>query len=195
MTGILGKKIGMSRIINDNGQFVAVTYVQSLPNEILQVKTVETDGYSALLLGFDPYNKPTKTRKYKFRKEVQVEDSSSYKKGDFISLADLGDLDIVHITGITRGRGFQGTTKRYQASTLRKTHGTKYYRHGSTLTTAAGRGGGTKKGQRMPGHMGNEQQTLRYRKVVVVNTEKNIYAVKGSIPGAAQSYILLQKDS
>ena len=188
MTGILGKKIGMSRITVD-GNFVPVTYIEATPNEIVQVKTPEKDGYSALVLGFDAYARPTKNRKFKHVREVKVEDSSSYKVGDKVTLADLGEFAEGVITGVSKGKGFQGPVRRWNRRVARKSHGTKYIRHGSTMSSAIT--GRSKPGIKMAGHMGVDTVTLRNRKIVAVNTDKNVYAVKGAVPGAVNGLVVL----
>jgi len=191
MLGILGKKIGMSRIVLENGVFIPVTYVLAEGNEIIQIRTIEKDGYSALVLGFDAYAQPRKNKKYKFVKEVAVENTADYKVGDKISIADLGDLESVKITGISKGKGFQGGVRRWNFKVARKTHGTKDARHGSTMSSAIT--ARAKPGIKMPGRMGLDQVTLRDRKVVAIDKEKNIYGVKGAIPGTLGSYVVLQK--
>jgi large subunit ribosomal protein L3 len=190
MIGILGKKIGMSRILDDAGNFVPVTYVLCEANEILQVKTQEKDGYNALVLGFDAYAKPSKTRKYKYIKEIIVDDVSSFSVGQKLSAEDIKEVTKADITGTSKGKGFQGTVRRWNFSVARKTHGTKYIRHGSTMSSSIT--GRSKPGIKMPGHMGNAKVTLKNRTIVLVNTEKNVYAIKGAIPGASDSYIVLR---
>ncbi len=193
MLGILGKKIGMSRVINEEGHFVPVTYIQAEPNEVIQVKTLEKDGYNAVSLGVDAYARPRKNKKYKFVREVLVDDSSQYKVGQKISLTDLGEIERATITAYSKGRGFQGGVKRWSFNVARKSHGTKDPRHGSTMNNCIT--GRSKKGNKMPGRMGNAQITLRDRKIILINTEKNVYAVKGPIPGALNGFIVLKIDS
>ncbi len=189
MIGILWKKIGMSRIVQDD-KFIPVTYVLVPENEVLQVRTVEKDGYNALVLWTNAYAKPRKTKKYKFIKEVPVEDSSIYKVGQMLTVKDLWDVTVANITGTSKGRGFQGTVKRYNHHVIRKTHGTKYARHGSTMSSCIT--GRSKPGIKMPGRMGTDQVTLKSRKIVAINIEKNVYAVQGAIPGANDGLVILK---
>ena len=188
MTGILGKKLGMSRIVID-GAFVAVTYIHAEPNTVIQVKNPERDGYSAIVLGFDKYAKPSKNQIFKFTREIKVEDSSKFTVGQVISLADLPEFTKGHLTAISKGKGFQGPVKLWNRSPLRESHGSKYPRHGSTLTSA--RTGRSRKGLEMAARMGGEQITLKNRPIVAIYKEKNVFAVKGAIPGAADGFVVL----
>jgi large subunit ribosomal protein L3 len=190
MIGILGKKLGMSRIIDEKGNFVPVTYVQIMDNEVLQVKTVEKDGFSAIVLGFDAYKRQTKNKKYKHIKEIKVDDSSKYKLGQKINLNDLEDLKIADIVSFSKGKGFQGPVRRWNFKVARKTHGTKDARHGSTMSSSIT--GRSKPGIKMAGRMGGQKVTLKRRKIISVFAEKNIYAVKGPIPGANKGLVILK---
>jgi len=190
MTGILGKKIGMSRIIDENGNFVAVTYVNVTPNEVVQIKNIEKNGYNAIALGAIPYSRERKNRKYQYVKEFFVEDPSQYKLGQTLSLNDLGELKEVSITAFSKGKGFQGPVKRWNFRTARKTHGTKEGRHGSTMNSSIT--GRTKPGLKMAGRQGGQKTTLNKRKIVLVDLDKNIYAIKGAIPGAADGLVVLR---
>lgn len=192
MSGILGKKLGMSRIVSADGNFVPVTYVEVLPNEVVQIRTPERDGYSALVLGIDPYARPSKNTKFKFIKEVPMADVSAYKVGQTITLADLGTFEEGHVTAISKGKGFQGGVRRWNFTIARKTHGQKYCRHGSTMSTAKKGGSRSRPGIHMSGHMGCETVTLRNRKIVAVYADKGVYAVKGAVPGAADSFVTLK---
>lgn len=188
MTGILGKKIGMSRIIVD-GVFVPVTYVDVAPNTIIQIKTVERDGYTALVLGFDMYAKPSKNQVYKFTREIKVDDVSSFTVGQTLSLADLPEFTQGTITAISKGKGFQGPVKLWNHHPLRETHGSKYQRHGSSLTSA--RTGRSRKGLPMAARMGGEKITLKNRPIIAVMKDENVIAVKGAIPGSINAYVIV----
>ena len=191
MIGILGKKLGMSQIIQEDGKVVPVTYVHVLENEVLDIRTEEKNGYNALVLGIDPYNKPRKTKKYKHIKEVPIDNPSEIKLGQKITLKDLGECELVHITATSKGKGFQGPVRRWNRSIARKTHGTKFIRHGSTMSSSIT--GRSKPGIKMAGRMGTDKMTLRDRSVVEINQEKHIYAVKGGIPGAIHGLVILRK--
>lgn len=190
MLGIIGKKIGMSQVILEDGQILPVTFIATEPNDIVQVKTVDKDGYAAVVLGCDPYVNPSKNKKYKKMKEFRVEENAEFKKGDQIGAGVLKDLEAVTITAVSKGKGFQGNVKRHNFAIIRETHGTKYARHGSTGCRA--KPGRTKPGQKMPGHMGNEQVTLKNKKLILIDEVKNVIAVKGAVPGAANTYVYIK---
>lgn len=190
MTGILAKKIGMSRIMAENGNCVPVTYVQILENEIVQLKSEKKEGYSAITLGVDPYNKPSKNKKYKFVKELRVDDSAVYTLGQKLNLKDLGECSEVSVTAVSKGKGFQGPVKRWNRRVARKSHGTKYIRHGSTMSSAIT--GRSKPGIKMAGRMGGDTVTLKKREVVSLLPAKNICAIKGPIPGPNDSLVIIR---
>ena len=190
MSGILAKKIGMSRVILEDGVCVPVTYVQVLPNEVMQIKSPEKDGYSAIALGTDAYHKPGKNKKFKFLREVRCDDVSSYSLGQELSVKDLGDIKEVVVTAVSKGKGFQGPVRRWNRKVARKTHGTKYIRHGSTMSSAIT--GRSKPGIKMAGRMGSDTVTLKKRKVVSCLHNENIIAIKGPIPGSNGGLVIIR---
>lgn len=190
MIGIIGKKIGMSQLLMQDGSQIPVTFLLVEPNKIMQVKTVENDGYTAVVLGADPYNRPSKNIIYKKIKEFRVPEGKEYKKGELVSVDVLEEAEAVTITSISKGKGFQGPVKRHNFKIARETHGTKDARHGSTGACAMP--GRTKPGQKMAGHMGNAQVTLKKRKVQLVDKENNVIAVRGSVPGAKNTYVFIK---
>ncbi len=190
MLGIIGKKIGMSQILNEDGIVLPVTFIETEPNDIIQVKTVDNDGYSAVVLGCDSFKNPTKNKKYKKVKEFRIEEDAEFKKGDKVNVGNFKEIETVTITAVSKGKGFQGNIKRHNFAIARETHGTKYTRHGSTGACAMP--GRTKPGQKMPGRMGGGQVTLKNRKVVLVDEAKNIIAVKGAVPGARNTYVYIK---
>ncbi len=180
----------MSQVLLEDGRSLPVTFIATEPNDIVQVKTVDNDGYAAVVLGCDPYNKPSKNKKYKKMKEFRIEENAEVKKGDKVNVGDFKDVEAVSITAVSKGKGFQGPVKRHNFSIARETHGTKYARHGSTGACAMP--GRTKPGQKMAGHMGRDQVTLRKREVVLVDEAKNVIAIKGSVPGAPNTYVYIK---
>jgi len=190
---IIGKKIGMGQVIQESGDMVPVTYVLCEPNEVVQVKESEKDNTDAVVLGAFPLKNPKKTKKHYVTKQFATFEKE-VKKGDSFALADLGEVASVTVSGVSKGKGFQGGVKRHNFKTARHTHGTKDGRHGSTWGQSA-RGGKTPKGVRMSGHMGNENTTVHRRKVITIDIENNVIALKGSVPGATGSYVFLQKES
>ncbi|MBT4937284.1 50S ribosomal protein L3 [Candidatus Peregrinibacteria bacterium] len=189
MPGILGKKIGMSRIIIANGDCVPVTYIQVLANEVVQLKNKEKDGYSAIAVGVDPYSKPSKNKRFKFVRELRVDDSSLYSLGQKLELKDLGECSEVAITAVSKGKGFQGPVKRWNRRVARKSHGTKYIRHGSTMSSAIT--GRSKPGIKMAGRMGGDTLTLKKRSVLSLRQDKNICAIKGPVPGPSDGLVII----
>ncbi len=190
MIGILGKKLGMSQLITEEGHMVPVTYLVCEPNTVHQKKTEDKDGYSAVVLGAGPLKKPTKTKKFKKLKEFKC-DEGEYKEKDKIKVDIFEPSDLVRICGVSKGKGFQGRVRRHNARVSRRTHGTKYTRHGSTGQCAMP--GRTKKGTKMPGRMGCDTVTLRNRPIMMVDVKRNILAIKGSVPGAINSLVVIEK--
>ncbi len=193
MPGILGKKIGMTRIFTEEGRSVAVTVLECQPSTIIQVKTAEKDGYNAIVVGFDAYKRPSKNKKYKTVKEFRVDSTETYAIGDSVSVESLckeGDIKSVKLTGNARGFGFQGVIKRYNFSRGPETHGSHHHREPGSIGACA-MPGRVAKGKKLPGRMGNQQVTKRNVPVVVVDKQKHLIAVKGSVPGAFNSVIQL----
>lgn len=191
MSGIIGKKLGMSQVIQDDGRVIPVTYVACEPNEVVQVKTEQTDGYPAIVLGFDAYKKPSKNKKYKAMKEFRVENADDYKKGQKISVEVLKEIENVTVTADSKGKGFQGVIKRYNFSRGPETHGSHHHREPGSSGMCA-KPGRVMKGKKFPGQMGNVQVTLKNRPVVSVTVDKNILAIKGCVPGANNSYVYIK---
>jgi large subunit ribosomal protein L3 len=191
MSGILGKKVGMTRIIEDDGSVIPVSVIECTPNEVTQIKTTEKDGYPALVLGFDALKKPTKTKKFKHVSEFRLDADPEQKAGDVVSVESLAETKIVKITGTSKGRGFAGVIKRHNFSRGPETHGSHHHREpGSAGGTVTGTGR-TPKGKRYPGHYGNETTTIK-AKVIQIDTERNLVVVKGAIPGSVNGNIRIQ---
>jgi len=184
MPGIIGKKIGMTRLFQDDGRVIPVTVIECTPNEVTQVKTVEKDGYPALVLGFSKLKKPTKTRKFRRLREFKIkeEDVANYKVGDEVSLEGLKEVAAVEITAVTKGKGFQGVIKRYNFSRGPESHGSHHHREPGSVGACA-KPGRVNKGKKLPGRMGCAQQTRKNVKVQMVDMAKNIICIKGAVPG------------
>ncbi|KKU86849.1 MAG: 50S ribosomal protein L3 [Candidatus Wildermuthbacteria bacterium RIFCSPHIGHO2_01_FULL_47_27] len=185
MKFIVGQKLGMTQIFNDSGNVVPVTLIEAGPCEVTQVKTKEKDGYGALQVGFQKITKLKKIKKsmtgkeFRFLREFQ---DGEYKKGDAITVSAFQEGDIVKVSGISKGKGFQGGVKRWGFSGRNATHGVKHEHRtlGSVGATGPQR---VIKGKKMPGRMGAERVTVKNLKVVKVDLENNILAVKGAVPG------------
>lgn len=193
--GIIGRKIGMTQLFTENGNVVPVTVVEAGPCTVIQKKTVDNDGYSAVQLGFEDIReklvvKPLKGHYDKAEvaykrvlKEFKLDNSEALNVGDVIKADVFASGDVVDVTGISKGKGYQGTIKRLGFHRQRMTHGTSgYHRHQGSMG-ANSTPSKVMKGKGMPGHMGNEQVTIQNLSVVKVDAENNLIAIKGAIPG------------
>jgi large subunit ribosomal protein L3 len=203
MIGIIGKKIGMSQVFLQNGELTAVSVIQAGPCPILQVKDDKNDGYKAIQLGFGikkRINKPmtghlkkSKTKSVARIFEIRVNDTGKYKVGDNIDVAAFANGDTVAVTGWTKGRGFSGGMKRWGWTGGPATHGSMSHRRiGSS--GAGSSPGRVWKGKTMPGRYGNERVTVKNLQVIKIEKEKNTIYLKGAVPGARNSYLMITKD-
>ena len=191
MPGIIGKKLGMSQVIQDDGRVIPVTFVKCDPNEIVQIKTQEKDGYPAIVLGFDAYKNPSKNIKFKTQKEFRVTNPAEYKKGQILTIETLKGVEKVTVTATSKGKGYQGVVKRYHFAGGPKSHGSHFHREPGSVGCRA-KPGKTIKGKRLPGHMGVDTVTIKNRPVVAVEAAQNLVAIKGAIPGAISTYIYIK---
>ncbi len=191
MPGIIGKKLGMSQVLQDDGRVIPVTFVKCDPNEIVQVKTEDKDGYPAIVLGFDAYKNPSKNIKFKAMKEFRVDKADSYKKGDKITLESLKEVKTVTVTSVSKGKGFQGVIKRHGFSGGPESHGSHFHREPGSIGMRA-KPGRVNKGKRMAGHMGVDIVTIKNRPVITLAPEQNVMAIKGPIPGANNGYVYIK---
>ena len=200
--GILGKKVGMTQIFTESGELIPVTVVEATPNVVLQVKTVETDGYEAIQVGYQDKrevlsNKPAKghvakanTAPKRFIKEFKNVELGEYEVGKEIKVDVFQAGDVVDVTGTTKGKGFQGAIKRHGQSRGPMSHGSRYHRrHGSMGPVAPNR---VFKNKRLAGRMGGDRVTIQNLEVVKVDVERNVILIKGNIPGAKKSLITIK---
>jgi len=194
MSGILGKKIGMTRLIEENGDVTVVTVIQCEPNEVTQVKTIEKDGYSSIVIGYSELKKKKKTKKFYHVKEFRIAEdkSSEYKKGDKVTLEQFENEELVRISSTSKGKGFQGVIKRHNFSRGPETHGSHHHREPGSIG-ACTKPGRVAKGKKMPGRMGNAKVTLNKVKIAHIDNDKNIVCLKGSIPGPNGGVITISK--
>ncbi len=194
MTGILGKKIGMTRIQEADGKMIPITVIECAPNTITQVKTVEKDGYSALVIGIDSSVKTKKTRPFRHMREFQIaaEEAANFNKGDLITLESMKDVEKVSISGVSKGKGFQGVVRRYHFRGGPRSHGSHFHREPGSVGCRA-KPGKIAKGRKLPGHMGVDTVTLRAAKVAYLNADNNLIGIKGAVPGAMGSLIIITK--
>lgn len=190
MPGIIGKKLGMSQIIEDDGRVIPVTFIKCDPNTVVEVKTKERNGYPAIVLGFDAYKHPSRNQKFKVVKEFRVEKSEDYQKGQELDLNRLKEMKVVTVMGTSKGKGFQGVMRRHNFKGGPGAHGSHFHREPGSIGMRA-KPGRVLKGHRMAGHMGLDQVTLKNRSVVRLIAEKALLAIKGPVPGAINSYVFI----
>src|SRR3989338_36536 len=166
MIGIIGKKVGMTRVIADDGRVIPVTVIQCKPNKVTQVKTADKDGYPAVVLGFDALKKPTKNRQFRIKKEFRTDEG--FAKDAEINVEIFAEGDRVRICGISKGKGFQGVIKRHKFSRGPESHGSHHHREPGSVGTCA-KPGRVHRGKKLPGRMGNANVTLK--KVPVVKLD------------------------
>lgn len=194
MSGILGKKLGMTRILKDDGRVIPTTVIKCDPNEIVQVKTVEKDGYPAIVLGFAELKKPRKTKKFYHQKEFKVlpSDLEKFKKGEKVTLETFKEGEIVDVTATSKGKGFQGVIKRWHFTRGPMSHGSHMHREPGSIGTRA-KPGRVHKGKKLPGRMGNERVTIQKIEVVYLDPSKNLIGLKGAVPGPNGGLITIKK--
>ncbi len=197
--GILGRKVGMTQIFLDNGELIPVTVVQAEPNIVLQKKSVETDGYEAIQVGFydkkeSRSNKAEKghaekanTTPKRYVREFRNAKIDDYEVGQEISVEVFEIGDKIDVTGTSKGKGFQGSIKRHNYSRGPMTHGSRFHRAGGSMGAVDAKR--VFKGKALPGQMGAEQVTVQNLEVVKVDGEKNLILIKGNIPGPKKSLI------
>ncbi|GEA14397.1 MAG: large subunit ribosomal protein [Moorella sp. (in: firmicutes)] len=200
--GILGKKIGMTQIFDDTGRAIPVTVVQAGPCVVIQKKTVATDGYEALQVGFEPIkekkvNKPLRghfskagVTPFRYVRELRLEDIQDYQVGQEIKADIFSPGEKVDVTGISKGKGFAGGIKRHGFHRGPMEHGSKYHRRPGSL--AAKGPARVFKGRRLPGHMGAERVTVLGLEVIKNDPGRNLLLIKGSVPGPRQGLLVIK---
>ncbi|MBT2689920.1 50S ribosomal protein L3 [Bacillus sp. ISL-47] len=200
--GILGRKIGMTQVFAENGDLIPVTVVEAAANVVLQKKSVETDGYEAIQVGFEDKrdklsNKPEKghvakanTAPKRFVREFRGADLGQYEVGQEVKVDVFAEGETVDVTGISKGKGFQGAIKRHGQSRGPMAHGSRYHRRpGSMGPVAPNR---VFKGKLLPGRMGGEQITVQNLEIVKVDVERNLLLIKGNVPGAKKALLKIR---
>lgn len=207
---ILGKKVGMTQVYDEQGKAVPATVVQAGPCVVLQVRQVDTDGYEAVQLGFDDV-KPGRSTKpmighcakagtvpKRLVREIRIPGAGEHAIGDAITVDvfEQNETSYVDITGTSKGRGFAGVMKRHGFGGQPDSHGTqrKHRSPGSIAShgSEVGDGGGLKKGKRMAGHMGHVRRTVRNQKLVGIVKDQNLLLVEGAVPGPAGGYVMIR---
>ena len=199
---ILAKKVGMTQLFFDNGELIPITVLIAGPCYVTQIKTNETDGYNAVQVGF--WDKSKNVLKplqgifakagvspKRYLREFRFAEPRDYKVGDEIKVDEFSVGEFIDATGISKGKGFQGSIKRHGHQRGPMAHGSKYHRGVGSMssTTTPGR---VKKGKKMPGHMGHERITIQKLKIMRIDADKNLLFVKGSVPGPKNSLIFIK---
>lgn len=210
MAMLLGKKIGMTQVYNEDGRIVPVTVIQAGPCKVMQVKTTETDGYNAVQLGYDEvkksrvkkpaegHAKKAETGAKRFVREMRLgaKEQSELEVGSEINVEALAETKFVDVVGTSIGKGYAGVMKRHGFGGFPASHGCerKHRAPGSIAShaTDAGTGGNVKKGKRMAGRMGGVKVSSRNHALVSVDAEKNLVIVKGSVPGPSGGYVVIK---
>lgn len=202
MKGILGKKIGMTQVFTTNGKLIPVTVIEVEPNVVTQIKTEEKDGYNAIQLGYETIrekvsNKPkmghtkkANTEPKRFLREIRGVNVEDYTLGQELKADVFTKGEIVDVSGISKGKGFQGVIKRYNQSRGPMGHGSQYHRGVGSLGTMLPMH--VLKGKKLPGHMGNVACTIQNLEVVDVDLENNVILVKGNVPGPKKSLVMIR---
>jgi large subunit ribosomal protein L3 len=202
--GLIGRKLGMTRLFGDDGTVVPVSVIEATPNTVTRLRTPEQDGYAALQLGAGAAKRQTKPAAGQFKalerdlqkparvREFRVDATDDYTVGQSldVSLFEVGEL--VDVTGVSRGKGFAGTIARHNFKRGPKTHGSNNYRQPGSIGagTTPGR---VFKGTPMGGHMGDEQVTVKKLRVERIDPERNLLLVRGAVPGARNAMLLVRK--
>ncbi len=203
ISGIIGRKLGMTQIFQDNGEVETVTAIEAGPCAVIQIKTAGKEGYNAVQLGFGATRRIQSPQRghlkelgpFKYLREFRLNDTEGIKVGDTVQASLFGAGDLVDVTGISKGKGFAGVVKRHHFAGGPKTHGqSDRHRHPGAIgsTTSPGR---VWKGLRMAGRMGGEQVTVSRLSILRADAERNLLLVKGAIPGNRNGLVLIRKSS
>lgn len=202
MKGILGKKVGMTQVLTKNGKLIPVTVIEVEPNVVTQIKTVAKDGYDAIQIATETIreklsNKPaighTKkagTEPKRFLREIRGVNVEDYTLGQVINVDIFEEGEMVDVSGISKGKGFQGVIKRHNQSRGPMGHGSQYHRGVGSLGTMLPMH--VLKGKKMPGQMGNVARTVQNLEIISVDTENNVILVKGNVPGPKKSLVMIR---
>ncbi len=213
MAMLLGKKVGMTKMYDGAGKLLPVTVIQAGPCTVMQVKTVDTDGYNAVQLGYDDVKPSRRTKAQvghankvnsvpkRFTREMRLAADSKLeiKAGDSVTVSTFSGIKLVDIIGVSKGKGFAGPMKRHHFGGMPASHGTER-KHRSPGTQASwgtdrGHGGNIKKGKKMGGHMGCERATEKNHTLVAIDEPNNLLVIRGSVPGPAGGYVVVRSSA
>lgn len=203
---ILGIKLGMTQIFTEDGKVIPVTVIESGNNVVIRNKTVDTDGYYSVQLGFgevkeNKVNKPDAgqfkkfgVKPVKYIREVRLAAESEYKTGDVIGVDVFAEGDLVDVIGTSKGKGFAGSIKRHHFARGPMGHGSKSHREpGSTGAMLSGPGGRVIKGKKLPGRMGGVRTTIQRLTIVKVDVNRNLLLIKGAVPGPKKGFVIVRE--
>lgn len=203
--GILGQKLGMTRVFDQAGKAVPVTVIAAGPCPVVDVRTPEKNGYSAIVLGFaerkqNKVNKPMKgvydragVAPCRWLREFRIDNAADYAIGQTVDVSVFTEGEIVRVTGTSKGKGFAGGMKRWNFGGLQATHGVSVSHRKPASSGASSYPSHIFKGKKMPGHLGNERVTIKNLTVVAVDKENNLLLIKGAVPGAKNGLVLVRK--
>jgi large subunit ribosomal protein L3 len=204
MKGLIAKKLGMTRVFDEDGRNVPVTVLECGPCPITQIKTPETDGYAALQLGFGADRKEKRTPKalrghlarsgtgpMRMLREFRVDDTEGFELGQELTVEVFAEVEKVKVTGTSKGRGFAGVIRRHNFQRGRETHGSNNHRVPGSIGACA-TPSRVFRGKSMPGRLGNDRVAVKNLKVVRVDKENNLLFVQGAVPGTRNGYILVE---
>jgi large subunit ribosomal protein L3 len=203
MNGLLGRKVGMTQVFAKNGELTPVTVIEIEPNVVTQVKTVEKDGYNSIQLGVEDkrdklaskavlgHSKKANTSAKRKVKEIRIGEDQigNYELGQTLDISMFTAGQLVDVQGTSKGKGFQGVIKRHNQATGPMTHGSRFHRRPGSMGAVAPQ---VFKGKALPGQMGGKTITVQNLEVVLVDVEKNAILVKGNVPGAKKSFVLVK---
>jgi large subunit ribosomal protein L3 len=205
INALIGKKMGMTQLLQDDGTVVPVTVIQAGPCVVVQRKTKQTDGYDAVQLGFVEFIKPKRVNKpmtghfkkanvapARFIREVAIVGEEAANPGDKVMVGIFNQNELVHVVGTSKGRGFAGLIKRHHFHGGRATHGSMFHRAAGSIGASAFPSR-VIKGMRMAGHMGNSRVTVQNLRVARVDPENNLLFVRGAVPGPTGAYVVVEK--
>jgi len=198
--GLIGRKVGMTQVFQDDGTMVAVSVISVEPNTVTRLRTTERDGYTAVQVGTEPSKKLSKPEAGQLKdlppvskiREFRMDEISGYEVGQTLDVSLFAAGDLVDVTGVSKGKGFAGHVKRHHFKRGPKTHGSDHHREPGSIGpgTTPGR---VYRGLRMAGHMGDERVTIKKLQVVRTDPDRNLVLVKGSLPGARNAVVILKK--
>lgn len=204
MVALLGKKLGMTQVFEESGRAIPVSVIQAGPCPVVQVKTPEKDGYAAVQIGFDPVKKQRVTKpalgRFKAAKvdpqrilrEIRVDAPEEYTVGQSIDVTVFEGAPRVHVSGVVKGRGFAGVTKKHNFKGGKETHGCKSHRVPGAVGNCA-TPSRIFKGKKLAGRMGGNNMTVRNLQVVQIDVENNLLFVRGAVPGANNGFVFIRK--